>query len=224
MKHTGRREGKMAGPLSAVRARRAEKTRASILRAGLKIFSEKGFQGTTMDDIALELEATKGLIYYHFKTKEEILSAILKQSPVISSLESELRAPENLPFAIALRAAVYGSLAVLDSNRDFIRFLHLQAILSSKEAEVVYNEVIDRLCQRVAEGIEHFKQTGEVRAEVNTRNWARMMVSLVTSYFLEKQIFGEHRRPDPDYLDHMIETLIGAVAAGPKPSGTEGGR
>src|SRR5437868_1917750 len=73
MKNTGKSErigGRVISPVrvSTVRARRAERTREQILRAGLKVFSEKGFQGATMDDIALELEATKGLIYYHFKT------------------------------------------------------------------------------------------------------------------------------------------------------------
>jgi len=66
-----------------------------------------------MDDIALELEATKGLLYYHFKTKEEILSAILKNSPVIAALESTLRRLDNAPFLEGVRTAVHGALTVL---------------------------------------------------------------------------------------------------------------
>src|SRR5229473_5501360 len=73
--------------ISLVRTRRAERTREEILRAGLRVFSEKGFRGATMDDIALELEATKGLLYYHFKTKEEILRAILANNSTVRNIE-----------------------------------------------------------------------------------------------------------------------------------------
>ena len=109
MEDTGRREPNSKRGAKNIRARRAERTREQILQAGLKVFSAKGFEGATMDDIALELEATKGLLYYHFKTKEEILSAILKNSPVIAALESTLSTVEYKPFAEAVRTATEGA-------------------------------------------------------------------------------------------------------------------
>ncbi len=54
---------------SGLWAKRRARKREEIIKAGLKVFAEKGYQGAAMDDIALELEATKGLLYYHFKTK-----------------------------------------------------------------------------------------------------------------------------------------------------------
>ncbi len=165
-----------------------------------------------MDDIALELDATKGLLYYHFKTKEEILSAILRQSPIVAAMEDGLQATADMPFADAMRAAIHGSLALLESNRDFVRFLHVQALLSGEEAEVVYNEVVDRFCSRVERGIEHHKTTGAVRPETNSRHWARMLVTLVTSYFLELQVFERTRKPDPGYLEHLVRTVVEAIA------------
>jgi len=220
MKDTGRRESKSARFAKAhptVRARRAERTREQILRAGLKIFSEKGFEGATMDDIALELEATKGLLYYHFKTKEEILSAILKNSPVIAALESTLNTTEYKPFAEAVRTATARALAILEEHAEFIRFLHVQAMLSGKEAEVVYNEVIERMRQLVAAGIELYKITGEVRADADSKHWSTMLVSLVISYFLQNQMFGSSAKQDSEYLDYMITNLVGAITTASAP-------
>ncbi len=165
-----------------------------------------------MDDIALELDATKGLLYYHFKTKEEILAAILRQSPVVTALEGSLQATSSMPLRQAMQTVIHGAVALLQSNREFVRFLHVQAMLSTKEAEVVYHEVIDRLSSRVEEGIEHYKALGEVRPEINSKHWARMMVSLVTSYFLELEVFAATRKPDPEYLEHLINTIIEAIA------------
>ena len=210
MKDTGRRELNSTRSKN-VRARRAERTREQILRAGLKVFSEKGFAGATMDDIALELEATKGLLYYHFKTKEEILSAILKNSPLIAALESSLQPVGNIPFIEGVRTAVHGALAVLEEHREFIRFLHIQALLSGKEAEVVYTEVIDRLTQNVALGVEFYKSTGEVRTDADSHQWATMIVSLVISYFLQNQMFGSRAKLGPEYLEYMINNLVGTI-------------
>ena len=196
----------------SVRDRRAQRTRNEIVRAGLKVFAAKGFNAATMDDIALELDATKGLLYYHFKTKEEILRAILRQSPIVGGLESGLLATSEMPLAQAMRVAIHGSLALLEEHRDFIRFLHVQALLSETEAEVVYREVIDRLAALVEKGIDHHKQTGEVRADAESHHWARILVTLISSYFLELQVFERSRKPDPEYLEYLASTMVSSIA------------
>jgi len=72
--------------VGGIRARRAERKRNEILQAGLKVFARKGFHAATMDDIALELEATKGLLYYHFRTKEELLQAVLSDDALLDAI------------------------------------------------------------------------------------------------------------------------------------------
>ncbi|MCI8478821.1 MAG: TetR/AcrR family transcriptional regulator [Oscillospiraceae bacterium] len=51
--------------------------RGSILAAAERLFSEKGTEKTTMDDIAREAEYSKATLYVYFQSKEEIISAIL---------------------------------------------------------------------------------------------------------------------------------------------------
>lgn len=54
----------------------AEKTRQSILDAGLALFMEKGFGHTSMEDIARSASVTRGAIYWHFKSKEDFVIAV----------------------------------------------------------------------------------------------------------------------------------------------------
>lgn len=54
----------------------AEKTRKAILDAGLKLFMEKGYNYTSMQDIAKEANVTRGAIYWHFKKKEDFVIAV----------------------------------------------------------------------------------------------------------------------------------------------------
>ena len=55
-----------------------EKTKNAILDAALKIFSEKGFHATSMNDIAVAANVSKGLAYNYFESKQHIVQAILK--------------------------------------------------------------------------------------------------------------------------------------------------
>ncbi|MFA3782408.1 TetR/AcrR family transcriptional regulator [Melioribacteraceae bacterium 4301-Me] len=55
-----------------------EKTKKIILDSALKLFVEKGFQSTSMSDIAKEAGVSKGLAYNYFDSKQHIVEAILK--------------------------------------------------------------------------------------------------------------------------------------------------
>ena len=56
----------------------AEATRQKIMSAALKIFKQKGFDATRLQDIAKATGFTRGAIYWHFKNKMDILKTLLE--------------------------------------------------------------------------------------------------------------------------------------------------
>lgn len=50
-----------------------------MLLVALRLFAQKGYEATSIFDIAHELEITKGAIYKHFKNKQDILDAIISK-------------------------------------------------------------------------------------------------------------------------------------------------
>jgi AcrR family transcriptional regulator len=58
--------------------------RERILEEAVKLFYERGFTGTTLDDIAAELGVTKPFIYTHFRSKTDLLAAICAPTIVLS--------------------------------------------------------------------------------------------------------------------------------------------
>lgn len=56
---------------------RVEIRRSEILSAAMKLFSQKGFRATTMDDIAHETTIARTTLYDYFKSKEEMLFALI---------------------------------------------------------------------------------------------------------------------------------------------------
>ena len=54
---------------------KAEETRAKILDTALRLFRERGFDRTTMRDVATEAGVATGAAYYYFRSKEELVMA-----------------------------------------------------------------------------------------------------------------------------------------------------
>jgi AcrR family transcriptional regulator len=63
----------------ATQAERRAATIESILSAGRRLFGERGFAATTMDDIAEQAHVAKGAVYHHFATKEALFEAVFDQ-------------------------------------------------------------------------------------------------------------------------------------------------
>jgi AcrR family transcriptional regulator len=57
-----------------------EIAKQKIIQASIKVFTEKGFQGATMDEIGEEIGVSKGTVYTYFNSKEELLKTIWKSS------------------------------------------------------------------------------------------------------------------------------------------------
>src|SRR3954452_2425247 len=68
--------------------------RERILEEAVKLFYERGFSGTTLDDIAGKLGVTKPFIYTHFRSKVELLEAICRPT-IEMSLEAISDAAAN---------------------------------------------------------------------------------------------------------------------------------
>ena len=84
-----------AEPLPRTRAERARRTREQILEVAIRLFADRGFDGTSLQLIADELSVTKAAVYYHFRAKLDLLRALL--APVQQQLDELLTVVEAGP-------------------------------------------------------------------------------------------------------------------------------
>jgi AcrR family transcriptional regulator len=56
---------------------RSEETRAQILESAIKLFSNRGFNAASVDDICKDAGVSKGAFYHHFETKQALFLALL---------------------------------------------------------------------------------------------------------------------------------------------------
>lgn len=87
------------------REREREQRRAAILKAARQVFFAKGIYQTTMDDVAVAAEVSKGTIYLYLKNKETVLVVLLQEGLALlhEQLENAFSANEDLPAPTRLR-------------------------------------------------------------------------------------------------------------------------
>ncbi|WP_332638647.1 TetR/AcrR family transcriptional regulator [Brevundimonas sp.] len=97
-----------AGPQPAAGGLRERKRRATLGRitdAGISLFIEKGYDSTTLDDIAVRAGISRRTFFYYFKSKDEIL--LSAQSGMGEMIVAELRnAPDGRRPLDAIRDAI----------------------------------------------------------------------------------------------------------------------
>ncbi|MFQ6146969.1 TetR/AcrR family transcriptional regulator [Streptomyces seoulensis] len=66
----------MGGTMDGTKQQRRGNTRQRIQDVALELFAEQGYEKTSLREIAERLDVTKAALYYHFKTKEEIIVSL----------------------------------------------------------------------------------------------------------------------------------------------------
>ncbi|MGC9542380.1 TetR/AcrR family transcriptional regulator [Streptomyces sp. UG1] len=88
----------MGGTMDGTKQRRRGDTRQRIQDVALELFAEQGYEKTSLREIAERLEVTKAALYYHFKTKEEIIVSLFEDltKPIDDLIEWGRRQPHSL--------------------------------------------------------------------------------------------------------------------------------
>src|SRR5271154_3022809 len=96
-------------------------SRQEILRTAARLFQQRGYDATSMNDVAAALKLSKGGLYHHFQSKDEILFEIMDHAMEIT--EERVLAPVR---------AIAGA---KDRLRALIR-LHIEVVLSPRDREI----------------------------------------------------------------------------------------
>ncbi len=148
-----------AAPAPAEKATSAERTRAALIEAGLKLFGGKGFAAASTREIATEAGANIGSIAYHFGGKEQLRDACAQHivasirtvaDPVLQRLPvpADPAAAETQLRLAAQRMA--GFMIAGPQAADFVQFILREVQQPTKAFDIIYEGLIEvvhrRLC------------------------------------------------------------------------------
>ncbi|MFD4401663.1 TetR/AcrR family transcriptional regulator [Nocardia sp. NPDC058499] len=105
-------------------AGRRSDTRDRIRAVAMELFSEQGYEKTSLRQIADHLGVTKAALYYHFRTKEDIVASL--SDDVRRGIDELIEWAEATPPGPARTTEIldrYGAL-LHSTGRDMVRFMH----------------------------------------------------------------------------------------------------
>ena len=122
---------------ASLRAALAENTRANIIDVATREFSDKGFAGARIDEIAEKTNSSKRMIYYYFGGKEGLYQAVLEQSYGGIREREEAQNFDAMSAEDALREMVVHTFDYHMAHPDFVRLVMNENILHGAHIEGV---------------------------------------------------------------------------------------
>ena len=205
-------------PVSDRKEREKQKRRGDILKAAKKLFREKGFTSTSMQDIAAEAELAKGTLYLYFKNKNELISEILYDSVlVIADLLDNAKENGKNGFE-KLRSILYAYLDFHNNHDEGYFFTMLQdhvPHLHIISGDPRLNEHLKLRYLMVRDVLREGIMDGSIRPDINPDLTAVVLTQLATASMLQR-IFPtiEKLKDIVGYSTaEMTENLIEIIAA-----------
>jgi AcrR family transcriptional regulator len=172
---------------------RKNKTRIQILQSALTCFADKGYHQTAMDDIVTASGLSKGALYWHFKSKQELFIALLEWFFAEFGEEVSHAGQDDMIASEKLRAIMDVSLASSEQFIPFFKvFLDFWAQTSEDEKVLqIFDGVLQGFWQKIQLIIEEGIATGEFRP-VNASQLALSFLGMLDSLFLYKTLLGDN--------------------------------
>jgi len=188
---------------------RKNSSREKIVSESLKLFSLKGFNNTSISDILAATKMSKGGFYNHFKSKEELFTAVLSEARRVwrlqnlADVDKEDREIDRLKKILAnfrdryLKDAVHfpgGCVFITLSVELDDQMPHLSSQLSDgfKRTKALLKGYLDRA-----------KEKGEIRSDVSTSHVSEVIFSCILGASV---VYGMDK--SDSQLDRNIKALI----------------
>ena len=153
--------------MAGVREEKKRRTRKAILQAAVQLFGDKGYEQTSIDELARAAGVGKGTIYSYFQTKSEIFLAFCEDEldHVYAEVAEKTMVDASLPEQ--LMALFLGEFRYVTRHKDFGRLLLREMIFPkeltverSKDLDNRYIDFLSAMCKKAQE-------RGELRRDVD---------------------------------------------------------
>lgn len=186
------------------RKRQAAERRQLFIDSALQAFAARGFDGTSVKDLAEAAGATQGLLYHYFPSKDALLEAALERHYFLPELRRIAATDRNRPAAQVLLELAAGFARVLDEHRAVV-----QVMVREAPSNPTVRERLDRGREEgvrlVAEYLTSRVAVGELRPH-DCEHSARLLFYAV----LAAHLAGTPAEP---FVSAAVDTLLHGLLA-----------
>ena len=162
-----------------------------ILNKALKIFSEKGYSETTMDEIADSCGYSKTVLYQYFNSKEELFAAIFSNASFLKDNQGFVFKVEEKTLGDYLKMTGIYFLKLFDDpdRLNLMRIVISEIHTFPQIGEIMYINTVDRVADEVAKQLAAYTESNTL-IEVDHKLAARSYLVLLYSFVLSDKLLN----------------------------------
>lgn len=183
------------------------KTKNAIFEAAIKVFSSSGYNGATMDDIALTAGVAKGTLYYHFKSKEEIFKYIVKEgmNKIKENVQKNVDNEEDIVSKLKVLCKV--QIDLVYKNRDFFKVI-ISQLWGTELRQLELRDIVQNYIMLIEKYLSEAMENGIIK------NGSTSLKAYTFFGALCSTIVYELINEDTINLDEIIENLTDYLLKG----------
>src|SRR5215471_238704 len=153
--------------------------RQALLAVAVAVFNERGYDGTSMEDLSRRLGIAKSSSYYHVDSKEDLLRMALDRALDGLFAVAEQTAARDEPAIDRLEHLVRGSVAVLAERLPYVTLLlRARGNTGTERRALARRRQFDQI---VADLVVQAERDGDIRPDVDPAVTARLLFGMVNS-------------------------------------------
>ncbi|WP_245590391.1 TetR/AcrR family transcriptional regulator [Aneurinibacillus terranovensis] len=187
-----------------------------ILESAIKLFAEKGFHASSTSEIAKDAGVAEGTIFRHFKTKKDLLYALVAPmlikfaSPLVLKDVKRIMGDAEQPADQILEQLLHNRLELINQNWPRMKII-------MQEAQF-HPEIMDAIVENIAREArllgENFVQTrmdaGEFR-DLPVKAVIRAIVSTALGYIFFQHMFPNEENDRTEEIRTMVDILLNGI-------------
>ena len=178
-------------------------SREDVIRAAVRAFTARGYDATSMDNVASELGISKSALYHHISSKEEILELTVVQALKRLETVAENMAAADLSAGEKVRGLLRGSIEVLCSDPKSVALL--LRLRGNSEVERSALERRRVLTRSVIPLVEEAQEEGAIRSDIEAPLLTRMIFGMINS---TSDWYEPEGRIDAEELANTFESVV----------------
>jgi len=183
-------------------------TNEQLLRATLKLISEKGYLGATTREIAQEAGVTELTLFRHFGSKEMLFEELLKSYTFLPKLKELLPELDGLTCEQSLTLIARRFLLTLKERKPMIKILYSEVTTYPEKIRTVYNNFIDEMRATLAGYFEGLQSRGILKMTISPEIAARVFLWILFSYFRSEEIMRGGSGMTKQKLDKNVGEIV----------------
>ena len=160
------------------------KTKRKIFETSMKLFAEKGYDATSIEEITATVGVAKGTLYYHFSSKEEIFNFLVEEGIKLLQNSIDIKTSKFSNYIDKIKAIILIQIKIVVKYEDIITILLSQFL--GKEAR---NQKCKKHILEYVEKIENIVEEGIQAKQIkqgNAQAIASEIYSLICSCLVYK--------------------------------------